>query len=244
MLGALAMTPTVPVCSRFSLLFSLLRRLAPRDPSLRRSLATRCRLCAKRQDRQRSRLGPPGLPALLAAAPPLAARADTYTWDNGGGDDLWATAANWDVGGSNPATPPGVADTALFNGTVPGTVTVDTARTSVGALVFDGPRSYNIQGSQTLYIDTGCDDRAVITLTSTAAAQTISAPVYFNSDVTVTSNSNGLTLSGLTNGGWARLFLTGGFLNIPNGVSALTPTLQGGTLGGGGTILPSSLGAT
>lgn len=49
----------------------------------------------------------------LGALPIPAARAGViYTFDRGAGTNVWETAANWDVGGSDPTNPPG----SLLNG--------------------------------------------------------------------------------------------------------------------------------
>ncbi len=54
---------------------------------------------------------------LILSVPALAA---TRTWDGGGGDDNWSTAANW-----SDDTAPGASDVATFDGTSTKACTID-----------------------------------------------------------------------------------------------------------------------
>src|SRR5690606_14402570 len=86
-----------------------------------------------------------------------------YTWDNGGGDNNWSTAANWDPDGI-----PGSMDGTIFSGAT-GNSNVDTDFT-VGFLQVDN--DYNgtltVNANQTLttetstLLDLGADGAFVI----------------------------------------------------------------------------------
>jgi fibronectin-binding autotransporter adhesin len=145
----------------------------------------------------------------------------------GTGAGNWSDSANWSLGSPN-----GAQAEAYFTGQGNSTVVVNAA-TSIGALIFDGAKSYDLQGPETLTFDnSGGAGSALLSQTSTAAAQTISAPVTLASDLAITANANGLTISGPISGAGKGLTLTGGLLVLSNGANAYTgdTRLNGGTL--------------
>ena len=146
----------------------------------------------------------------IAAGP---ARATSYTWDNGGGDMTWATAANWDVGGSNPGTPPTGTDTAVFTGTAAGSVTV-AAATSAGNVQFLGA-GYTLAGGSLLLGGTSPQISQTPAVTGT---NTVSSGFGLQ-------NPSGATLTVSASGGTLMLTgpMTGGstFLTIGPGSGAV-----------------------
>ena len=104
--------------------------------------------------------------------------------------------------------------------------------------------SYTISGgtggSLTFFNTSG---NAQISLASTSAAQIVSAPISLSSDLTVTSNSNGLTLSGgIAESGSHSVTLAGGSL-VLSGTNSYTGStnLNAGTLRMGGANAASRL---
>ena len=157
-------------------------------------------------------------------------------WQGASGDS-WAAVPSWAAGVPNFQGAP-----ANFTGLGGANVNVDNTVT-VGVLNFDGAQSYNIQagaGTPNLAFDnTGVASTAAITMTGTAAAQTISVPMSIvNTDLVVTNSStNTLTISGPVTGTGRNLTLTAGELDLTNTGDTLgSLTLQAGTLGGGGSI--------
>jgi hypothetical protein len=85
---------------------------------------------------------------LLALVPKAVAQ--DVTWTNGAGGFSWSTGvANWNTGAWNNAN----VNTAIFNGTAPGTLTVNSAITLRGINFQAG--GYEISGSNTLTLSSG-----------------------------------------------------------------------------------------
>ncbi len=144
----------------------------------------------------------------------------------------WSEAGNWNIG-----VPNSVASTANFTGVGGSTVVLDTAAT-VGSLQFATTASYTIQGPQALTFDnTGAGGNATILLSGTAAAQAISAAVILASDLTVSSDAGGVTLSGPISGANHGLTLAGGLLVLSNSAC----TYSGNTNVSGGTLRMGAL---
>jgi fibronectin-binding autotransporter adhesin len=89
--------------------------------------------------------------ALLSILGTPAAEGAEYTWDNGSGDGLWATAANW-----SPDAAPGSSDAARLDGrTTPGAVDLGGVARVVNSLTIEnGTGSYTLQGG-TLSLGSG-----------------------------------------------------------------------------------------
>ena len=75
------------------------------------------------------------LALVIFAAP--AAHATVYTWDNNATGFAWGTAGNW---GPAHTAVPGAYDTAKFQDTGAGTVTMGSGQ-SVSGIIFDNPTS-------------------------------------------------------------------------------------------------------
>ena len=117
---------------------------------------------------------------------------DPNYW-KGAGSSNWNSTGNWKL----ETVPAGAGAIALFSGAGDAggsPVNVDGA-TTIGTIQYDGSAaSYTISGS-TLTFDNG-GSNAAINQDSGAAAQIISAPISLNSNLVITGNSNGVTLSG------------------------------------------------
>ena len=88
--------------------------------------------------------------ALVVAVGLLAspAHAAIYTWNAGGGNTNWATAANW--GG----TEPGSGDTADFSGSTGRTVTIDNSNPTVATVNVTGSAQWIFASGGTLTVTT------------------------------------------------------------------------------------------
>ena len=137
----------------------------------------------------------------------LSAAADPYSWiGQTNGDGLWTTAGNWSTG------VPGAGQVAVFSGTTATRAAVDlgaAGSVTVQGLTFDANlNNINITataaGPPSLILNGGTLAAAV---TVTGGQDTISAPVQFQSDVTVTTTnpSDALTFSGGGGGPYALL---------------------------------------
>ena len=169
----------------------------------------------------------------------------TLSWDNTNYDLLliagtapgnyWqgAASANWSSAGSwsGGLVPNAVGAVAAFNGGGSSPAIVDMGIT-IGQLTFTGSQSYTVSGASTLTMSNTGGSNAVISLTSGAAAQTVSAPMLLSSNLTVTSNANGVTLSGNISGTGQGITLAGGLLTLKG-----TNTYTGTTTVSGGVLL-------
>jgi len=146
-------------------------------------------------------------------------------WKNGGSSN-WSSAGNWTLG-----IPQMAGDTASFtndgdHGTL--SVNLDADNIKVGTVLFGASApAYTIStdSNKTLTLDgggSGGSVNAAITVGSGAGNQIISTPIALNSNVLVTNNATGSSLT-----------LSGGIGNGSNGAKGLT--LAAGTLIMGGT---------
>jgi fibronectin-binding autotransporter adhesin len=159
----------------------------------------------------------------------LTVAANVWQGDAGGN---WSELTNWKF-----AVPDAPGIEAYFNGTGGSPVTVDSPGAVTAAMYFSSPTSYTIQGSQTLGFDSGDTGSAAVVLSSTAAAQTLLVDMVLRSNLSVTSNASGLTMSGsiIETGGSHGIALNSGLLILSgsgNSYSGST-TLNGGTLRAG-----------
>jgi autotransporter-associated beta strand protein len=106
--------------------------------------------------------------ALLAGLPALASAA-TFTWDGGGGDNNWSTAANW-VGDAAPPND-GTADIVLA-GSTRITPNVDAAW-NIKSLTFNGSSAFTLSGSDLTIQGSGVMTTAGITSNISTATETI-----------------------------------------------------------------------
>jgi autotransporter-associated beta strand protein len=168
----------------------------------------------------------------------------TYlTWDGGGGDSNWSTAANWD-----PDQAPTAGDTLAFGGTTRTTNNNDlTAATEIGAIVFNtgagaftiGGNSITLNGSitnnddseQTINLDIATT--AVRTVNAASGNITLGGVISGSGGGINKTGSNALTLSG-ANTFTGGVTLNAGTLNINNatalGDGAGTFSINGGTI--------------
>lgn len=164
----------------------------------------------------------------------------TLTWDNGGGDGNWNTAANWDDGGADPASAPGVGDTAIFADVAVGNVNVNGA-IEVDAIEFTNTAGNYVLSGGTLDVNvtlnqTGAADNRIDTPlidSGTDLAINVSAGQLqlqntaniLNATDTVTVSNNATVLSAVTGAnrgiGSATVTLNDGNLNFVLGAGAV-----------------------
>ena len=174
------------------------------------------------------------------AAPP--AHASVFTWDGGGGNGLWATVNNWDVGGSDPVTPPTSADTASFAGTAPGTVT-GSGTMSVGVIQFSAS-GYTISGGTLALGGTAPQIQQTAAVSGT---NTISSAITSTAALSVDVQAGQLNLNGLINAAGAVNLTKSGAGTLSLGIAQTytgTTTISGGTLAVGTTNAINSAGGT
>ncbi|MCU0796565.1 MAG: autotransporter-associated beta strand repeat-containing protein [Akkermansiaceae bacterium] len=136
---------------------------------------------------------------LTASLLGTAARAATFTWDGGGSDGNWSTAANW----STDTAPAAAGDNLIFAGTANTTTNNDLVTSiNVGpAITFAaGAGSFNLTGNA-LTLGSGGGGGITIVSQQSPNPQTISANINLsggNGDRTITfaSGAGSLTLSG------------------------------------------------
>jgi fibronectin-binding autotransporter adhesin len=141
----------------------------------------------------------------------------TRTWDGGGGNDLWSTAANW-----SGDVAPLVDDYLVFAGTTRLTPSNDyTADTRFGSITFNNTAgAFTLSGNR---ITLG----GSIT-NSDADAQTISLPIILSATRTIDAASGSIVLSGiisgtggLTKAGANQLTLSGSSANTYSGLTTV-----------------------
>ena len=142
--------------------------------------------------------------AALASAPRV--QAATRTWDGGGGDGLWSTAANWSL---NTLPIPG--DTVIFDGTSTAAAAIDVPVT-VASLQMNAGYTGTV---------TQAAGQAVVLTSYTQSAGTFTAGA---STVTVTGLST-VNAGGTFNGGGATLNLNGG-LTVAGAFNAGASTMN------------------
>lgn len=175
----------------------------------------------------------------------LTTRAATYTWDGGGGDDNWSTAANW----NNTLT---TGNALVFAGTTRLTNTNDlsgytftsiTFNNTAGAFVLGG-NSFTLSGNLTNSdADTQTINNAIIVSgsqnwTATSGNLVFGGGITATGSRTLTFNGNsasfGATVNGVIGNGSGTLALTksnAGSLTLANtNTYTGTTTLSGGTL--------------
>ena len=162
----------------------------------------------------------------------LAAQGATFTWDGGGGDNNWTTAANW----SGDVAPASDGSSVLaFTGETRPTP----ANTFAADTVFAGINLLNDRSSGKTAAFTLSGNRIVLggnivsTSASSSLTDTVSLPLVLNGSRTLTANSNHhLTLTGIIGeiGGAQGLTKTGGgnlTLNGANTYSGQTTVNSG-----------------
>jgi autotransporter-associated beta strand protein len=139
--------------------------------------------------------------------------AATKTWDGGGGDNNWTTAANWDLDVVAAA-----GDALVFAGAVRTTPVNDFANgTSFASITFsNGASSFSCSGNNIIL----SGGTSAITASNASNTMTISMNITFSTSApTITTTSGGtLTLSGtVTNGGF-KITIAGTGATIISGV--------------------------
>ncbi len=158
--------------------------------------------------------------------------AATKTWDGGGADDNWQTAANWDLD-----VAPVAGDALVFAGSTRTTPNNDfAANTSFASITFsNGASSFTLSGND-LTLSGGA---TAITASNASNAMVISINITFSTAApTITSTSGGtLTLSGtVANGGFLLTIAGDGVITI-SGVLSGTGALYINTILDNVTIL-------
>jgi hypothetical protein len=132
--------------------------------------------------------------AVLVAGAPAA----EYTWDNGGGDLLWSTAANWDDAGVDPVAPPAAGDTAVF-GTpaAPGVVAVDVdSNPTVGTVSFrNSSDGYSLQGPASI-LTVGRIEQTALAFAAANEIQTAIEAAAFQGPLAIDVQAGKLTING------------------------------------------------
>jgi fibronectin-binding autotransporter adhesin len=158
------------------------------------------------------RVGPlvVGVALVMAISPGV--RAGT-TWDGGGGNTNWSTAANWD----GDTLPTFGSTTTLTFGAAGPTATLDSNRT-VGTILFNYNGSFTINGSSTLTLYNG-----VTSSSSLARSHTISVPVNLASTTATfdIDSDDSVTLSNVVSGASAVTMSDFGLLRL-SGVNSYT----------------------
>jgi autotransporter-associated beta strand protein len=171
-------------------------------------------------------LGFDGIDLIIA----LAAGVVDATWQTNV-DGNWSTGANW-----TPGVPNSAGSTANFTGNTLAAVNVDVPVT-VGRILFSGATDYTLGGSAITLDNTGGVGTNMV-IESAGGTQVINSALTTTAGtVEVNVNGGSVTLGGAI-GGPAALVKNGAGTLLLNGSSnyAGTTTLNGGTLGGSGTI--------
>lgn len=170
--------------------------------------------------------------------------AANFTWDGGGGDDLWSTGANW--GGTAPGA---TGQTLFFAGSTrltPNNTTV----TSLNGITFNaGAGSFTLKGSGFTLNGNIANNSGVL--------QTIENAMTLNNNRTLNTGSGGITLKGAVGetGGARALIKTGtstltlagansftGRLDLNQG-TILLDAASGGSLAAGSDVTFGAFGA-
>lgn len=152
--------------------------------------------------------------------------AATRTWDGGGADNNWSTAANW-----SGDIAPSAGDDLVFSGSTRTTPNNDyTAGTSFNTITFsNGASSFTVGGNSILL--TG--GASAITASNASNTMTITLSITFSSSApTITSTSGGiLTFSTgtIANGGFAITITGTGTTNFNGVVSGSGSITKSGT---------------
>ncbi len=175
--------------------------------------------------------------AAASLGAPSLARANTYTWDGGGTDGNWNTAANW----QGNAVPPGSQDTALiFTGSAQLASIQNVAGIfPLNSLSFDGNAgAFTLSGNLLDFFTSSSvtGNLAPRLVQNSANLETINNALRLNTTLTVSGSGSLLlggtiqtgsgTTQGLTMAGGGTLTLTGN----SNGSYAGVTTLQSGVL--------------
>ncbi len=163
----------------------------------------------------------------LMAAPSLS-RAAALTWDGGGADGKWTTAANW----STDTAPAATGDTLVFTGTLNTSTNNDlpsiTLSASGSPITFAaGAGSFTLAGNM---INSGSTGNQTFITQQSTASQTISAPLNLaagsrDQSIIFAAGAGSLTLSGNINFSSSWLF--------PTSAAAGTIVLSGNNTGDG-----------
>ena len=167
--------------------------------------------------------------------------------------NVWVgnSGASWSDPGSWGTIPNAAGAIAQFTDYGGATVNVDTTGNVVGQLQFASIGThYYIAPTGTLTLQNTSGQNAVISLTTTSLSPEIAAPISLASNLTVTSNGNGLTISGSisdSSGTSNSVTLTNGLLVLSgtNSYGGATTVGSGSTLRlGSTTALPSGTALT
>ena len=154
------------------------------------------------------------------------ASAATVTWTGAGGDNNWATAANW--GGTAPVA----GDALVFAGSSQTTTNNNiTANTSFASITFAASAGAFTIGGNSITLGGGLTN-------SSSSMQTVSLAVALSGTVTVTATTNAVVLNGVLSGSGA--LVTAGPSSVTMGTNNTYTggtTVSAGTLNAGGTGL-------
>jgi autotransporter-associated beta strand protein len=158
--------------------------------------------------------------------------AATKTWDGGGGDNNWTTAANWDLD-----VAPSAGDALVFAGATRTSPVNDFANgTSFASITFsNGASSFSCSGND-ITLSGGA---SAITASNASNTMTIANNITFSTSApTVTSTSGGsLTISGTVANGGLLLTIAGDGTITISGVLSGTGALTINTILDNATIL-------
>jgi hypothetical protein len=166
---------------------------------------------------------PQGLLFALALSAASVSKAATFTWDGGGVDDNWSTAANWstDVAPSNDGTA-----AIVFSGATPPLTSSVNANWDVSGLSFDAIAGAFTVGGNQLTIEAGG------VTNNSAIAQTINNPIVMGAAQTWNAISASLTFGGTVNTSGFPLTISGGkgtTFNAPVTSAGMTHVMTGST---------------
>ena len=159
------------------------------------------------------------------------ANAAVFTWDGGGADNNWQTAANW-VGDVAPDSD-GTASLVFAGGAAKTTANNFPAGTAFASLALNNTAAFTLSGN-------GITLTGPLTAATTAAAitDTLALPVALGGDLAITADSNhAITSSGVISGPYGLTKSGAGNLTL-NGLNTYTGQT---ILSGGGRVYYNSL---
>jgi len=159
------------------------------------------------------------------------ANAAVFTWDGGGADNNWQTAANW-VGDIAPDSD-GTASLVFAGGAAKTTANNFPAGTAFAGIALNNTAAFTLSGN-----DITLTGPLTAANTPSAITDTLSLPITLGADLTLTTDGNhAITSSGVISGPYGLTKSGTGKLTL-NGLNTYTGQT---ILGGGGRISYNSL---